>query len=390
MHKIMFSAGEASGDLHGAGLAAALRRIEPEIEMLGLGGPKMEQAGVKLSKNFQEYSVMGFWEVLKNIHRLFKLRNALVQVMEEEKPDLLVLIDYPDFNWRLAEKAKKLGIPVFSYIPPSAWAWRKGRAKTCTRLADEFVAIFPFEMQVYEAAGANISFVGNPLVDTVKASMSRAEARQYFGISEETHPVLLLPGSRQQEIELVLPVMLEAAKLLQAERPDTKFFLPVAPGISRNLLEHMALTAGVELHFTVDKTYDLMGLADFALATSGTVVMEAALMGLPCVVLYRMSLITYLIGRLFVKVENFSLPNILLSERVQPELLQAEVNPQRILSEARRLYAGEPASTEVRKKLAKACELLGPPDAVSRVAKLIWQAAQRSQEKTQQTIGGKK
>ncbi len=390
MHKIMFSAGEASGDLHGAGLAAALRRIEPEIEMLGLGGPKMEQAGVKLSKNFQEYSVMGFWEVLKNIHRLFKLRNALVQVMEEEKPDLLVLIDYPDFNWRLAEKAKKLGIPVFSYIPPSAWAWRKGRAKTCTRLADEFVAIFPFEMQVYEAAGANISFVGNPLVDTVKASMSRAEARQYFGISEETHPVLLLPGSRQQEIELVLPVMLESAKLLQAERPDTKFFLPVAPGISRNLLEHMALTAGVELHFTVDKTYDLMGLADFALATSGTVVMEAALMGLPCVVLYRMSLITYLIGRLFVKVENFSLPNILLSERVQPELLQAEVNPQRILSEARRLYAGEPASTEVRKKLAKACELLGPPDAVSRVAKLIWQAAQRSQEKTQQTIGGKK
>ena len=176
MYKIMFSAGETSGDMHGANLAKALKNICSDIEMFGFGGPQMEQAGVKLCKNMLDYSVMGFWEVLVNLRKMFKLKDALVAEMKKQKPDILVLIDYPDFNWRLAKEAKKMNIPVFSYIPPSAWAWRKGRAKEVAKIADKIVAIFPFELDVYKKAGADISFVGNPLMDNVKASMSREMA----------------------------------------------------------------------------------------------------------------------------------------------------------------------------------------------------------------------
>lgn len=226
--KIMMSAGEVSGDLHGERLARAVLEQAPDTELIGFGGARMERAGVKLFRNFADYNVMGVWEVIKNLRRILRLLDGLTAYMEEERPDLLVLIDYPDFNWRLAKRAKKLGIPVFSYIPPSAWAWRKGRAKKCAALADTFVAIFPHELPVYEAAGANISFLGNPLVDTVKAEIPEAEARAFFGIAPGDHAVLLMPGSRRQEITMLLPAMLEAAKLLAAKRPGTKFFLPVA------------------------------------------------------------------------------------------------------------------------------------------------------------------
>lgn len=178
--KIMMSAGEVSGDLHGARIAQAIHEQQPETALIGFGGNCMAESGVQLFRNFADYNVMGVWEVLKNLRRILKLLDDLTAYMEQERPDLLVLIDYPDFNWRLAKRAKKLGIPVFSYIPPSAWAWRKGRAKKCAALADEFVAIFPHELPVYEAAGARISFVGNPLVDTVKPELPEHEAREFL------------------------------------------------------------------------------------------------------------------------------------------------------------------------------------------------------------------
>ena len=257
MYKIMFSAGEASGDLHGERLAQALKRLAPDIRLTGFGGPKMAGAGVELCQDFRAYSVMGVWEVIKNLHRIFALRDKLLHFMQEERPDLLVLIDYPDFNWRLAKKARAMGIPVFSYIPPSAWAWRKGRARSCAAIADELVTIFPFDLEVYRQAGANVSFVGNPLVDIVKPSLTAEEAGACFGIAQDTLPVLLLPGSRKQEIEQLLPVMLASARQLRQEMPAAEFFLPVAPGINRSVLETMADDAGVKVHFTTDHTYDL-------------------------------------------------------------------------------------------------------------------------------------
>ena len=363
----MFSAGEASGDLHGARLAEGVRRLVPEAELFGFGGAQMETAGVRLVADCAVYSVMGVWEVVTNLSR---------DAIRREKPDLLVLIDYPDFNWRLAKRAKALGVRVFSYIPPSAWAWRKGRAKACAKLADEFVAIFPFELPVYQAAGANISFVGNPLVDTVKPSMTEAEALEFFSVRPDAYPVLLMPGSRAQEISLVFPAMLRGARRIKDEKPETVFYLPVAQGMDQARMERMAADAGVEIVFTHEHTYDLMGIARFALATSGTVVMEAALMGLPCIVLYRLSPVSYFIGRLLVHVKYFSLPNILLDEMAQPELLQDEANPERILSEARKFWAEPGHASAVRARLKDACALLGEPGSSERVARRIVDAAQ--------------
>lgn len=377
--KIMLSAGEVSGDIQGSRIAAAILRQAPETELFGLGGREMERSGVRLVRNFADYNVMGVWEVVKNLRRILKLLSDLAAIMEAERPDLLVLIDYPDFNWRLARKAKALGVPVFSYIPPSAWAWRKGRARDCAAIADEFCAIFPHELPPYEAAGARISFVGNPMVDSVQPELSEPKAREYFGLAEWERAILLLPGSRSQEIEHLLPDMLGAAGLLAEEQPGLRFFLPVAAQALEPRIRELIGAAGLTERITLthEHRYALMGLGTAAMATSGTVVMEAALLGLPCVVLYRMARFNYFLGRLLVHIESFSLPNIILGEPFQTELLQDDVEPEHIAAELRRLLPGNPHRGETLVKLKAACELLGPPGASARVADKILAAARR-------------
>ena len=370
--KIFFSAGEVSGDVHGASLAREIKKISPSTELVGFGGDLMASSGVKLVRNCKDYNVMGVVEVIKNLRRILKLLDDLTETIRVERPDLLVLIDYPDFNWRLAKRVKKFGVRILSYIPPSAWAWRKGRAKTCAAIADEFIAIFPFELPVYEAAGAKISFLGNPLVDTVKPTMSQAEARKFFGVTQAEHVILLMPGSRRQEIKLLLPPMLEAAKLL----PNAKIFLPVADGLDENLLRQKISAANVEITLVNSANrYDLMSIADAAAATSGTVVLEAALLNLPCVVLYKMASLNYLIGRLLVDIKFFSLPNILANEKILTELLQAEVTPENISAEVMKLYRGEKNRAQVVEKLKAACAKLGQSGSASRVAQKILEAA---------------
>ena len=335
----------------------------------------MEEAGVRLVRNYKDYNVMGVVEVVKNLRRILKLLDDLTEAIRFERPDLLVLIDYPDFNWRLARRAKKLGVKVLSYIPPSAWAWRKGRAKDCAKVADVFVAIFPFELPVYEEAGAKIFFMGNPLVDTVKATMSPVEARKFFGVGESEHVVLLMPGSRKQEIKLLLSPMLQAAKILSA-KGNVKFFLPVADGVDRNDLQRRIASAGVEIILTDSaRRYDLMSIADAAAATSGTVVLEAALMNLPCVVLYKMAPLNFFIGKLLVDIKFFSLPNILAGEGILTELLQAAVTPERISDEVIKLLRGQENRLHVVKGLQAACAKLGESGAAARVAKKILETA---------------
>ena len=373
--KIMMSAGEASGDLHGARLAKEMLEMEPDVELFGSGGAKMAEAGVRLVRDCRDYSIMGVWEVVLGLGRLLQLEKTLVKSMREEKPDLLLIIDYPDFNWRLAAKAKALGVPVFSYIPPSAWAWRKGRAKKCAAIAKEIVTIFHHEIGPYVTAGANVSFLGNPLVDTVRADMEPEAARAFFGLKDGERAALLLPGSRRQEISFLLPDMLKAVRLLKEKRPETRFFLPVAPGLERQEIERHIEKSGASVELTEEHVYDLMGVADFAIATSGTVVMEAALMDLPAVVCYRMGRLNYAIGRMLVKIDHFSLPNIILGEEAEPELLQDEVTPERIAEEAAKLYKGEPQRDSVMARLKVAVLQLGPPGASVRVAAHVLAAA---------------
>ena len=369
--KIMLSAGETSGDLHGAALARELRALDPSIALIGFGGAEMAAAGVTLRQNYTDYNVMGISAVLLNLRHIFALLDDLTHLMEEERPDVLVIIDYPDFNWRLAARAKERGIPVFSYIPPSAWAWRKGRAKSCAALADEIVAIFPHELPPYEAAGANISFVGNPLIDTVRAEMEPEEACRHFGIEENDVPILLMPGSRCEEIERLLPPMLGAAEILQTRDPARHFFLPVAGGVDEQRIEEHLAASPVEVTLTHDARYALMKAARAAIAASGTVVMEAAVMGLPAVVLYRMSALSYFVGRLLVDVPRFSLPNILLGETFETELLQGAVQPERIAAAMEPIIADGEARSYVTERLARAVEMLGEPHAARRVAEKI-------------------
>lgn len=369
--KIMLSAGETSGDLHGAALARELCALDPSIALIGFGGAEMAAAGVTLRQNYTDYNVMGISAVLLNLRRIFALLDDLTRLMEEERPDVLVIIDYPDFNWRLAARAKERGIPVFSYIPPSAWAWRKGRAKSCAALADEIVAIFPHELPPYEAAGANISFVGNPLIDTVRAEMEPEEACRHFGIEENDVPILLMPGSRREEIERLLPPMLGAAEILQTRDPARRFFLPVAGGVDEQRIEEHLAASPVEVTLTHDARYALMKAARAAIAASGTVVMEAAIMGLPAVVLYRMSALSYFVGRLLVDVPRFSLPNILLGETFETELLQGAVQPERIAAAMEPIIADGEARSYVTERLARAVEMLGEPHAARRVAEKI-------------------
>nr|WP_315410516.1 lipid-A-disaccharide synthase [uncultured Selenomonas sp.] len=373
--KIMMSAGEASGDLHGARLAKEMLEMEPDVELFGFGGAKMAEAGVRLVRDCRDYSIMGVWEVILGLGRLLQLEKTLVEAMREEKPDLLLIIDYPDFNWRLAAKAKALGVPVFSYIPPSAWAWRKGRAKKCAAIAKEIVTIFHHEIGPYVTAGANVSFLGNPLVDTVHADMAPEAARAFFGLKEGERAALLLPGSRRQEIALLLPDMLKAVQILKEKRPETRFFLPAAPGLERKEIERYIEKSGAPVELTEEHVYDLMGIADFAIATSGTVVMEAALMDLPAVVCYRMGRLNYAIGRMLVKIDHFSLPNIILGEEAEPELLQDEVTPERIAAEAAKLYKGEAQRDAAMARLKVAVLQLGPPGASVRVAAHVLAAA---------------
>ena len=362
--KIFFSAGETSGDVHGASLAREIKKISPTTELFGFGGNLMAESGVRLVRNFKDYNVMGVVEVIKNLRRILKLLDDLTEIIRAERPDLLVLIDYPDFNWRLAKRVKKFGIRILSYVPPSAWAWRKGRAKSCAAIADIFIAIFPFELPVYEAAGAKIFFLGNPLVDSVKPSMSKSEARKFFGVKESEQIILLMPGSRRQEIKLLLPPMLETVKLL----PNKKFFLPVADGV-----EQLIDTQGLDIKLVNSaRRYDLMQIADVAIATSGTVVLEAALLNLPCVVLYKMAPLNFFIGKLLVDIKFFSLPNILADEKILPELLQDEVTPEKISSEVSKILDNR---AEVVKNLQAACKKLGEHGAAARVAKKILETA---------------
>ena len=368
--RVMISAGEASGDIHAGAVAAALKQIDSSIEVFGMGGECLRAAGGEVVFDIKDHSVMGFVEVVKKLPDILRLKRDFVQLMRERKPDVFMTIDYPDFNMRVAKIAHEMGIPVLSFIPPSAWVWRKGRAKKVAGFADKVACIFPFEYEVYKEAGANAEFVGHPLVDIVKPSMTRAEAEVWAGKDSSKKLVLLMPGSRLMEIEKTLPTLLEAGKLLQKQRPEVQFVLPRAGTIPLELLESKIKASGLEVRITEGHNYDLFSIADLALATSGTVTLEAALCGLGSVIVYRAAALTFFIAKLFVKIPHIGLPNIVAGRQVMPELLQDDFTPARVAEEAMKLLE-EPRNAELHKDIAEVKERLGAPGAVQRVAELI-------------------
>ena len=378
--KIWITAGEASGDLHGAALAAELRRRCPALELTGMGGDAMQAAGVDVRWHIREHSVMGIWEIITHLPALFRLKAEMTAAMAAERPDALVVIDYPGFNQRLAKEAKKLGIPVLSFISPAAWAWRPGRAKKTAAIVDQVAAIFPFEYDIYREAGADTVFVGHPLLDVVKPSDKPVTVlRQELGIAETAPVLLLLPGSRKQEIVRQLEPMLEAAALLKAKRPELVVLLlqastittgELAPLIRQKLPETRLMQA------SGSAVYDLMRAADAAIATSGTVTLEAALCGLPTVIVYRTSPLTAWIGRRVLRIAHIGLPNIVADKRIFPELLQEQVTPENMAAAAA-VFLDKVRHEQVRADLQLVRERLGGPGAIGRVAGLALQLAQK-------------
>ena len=377
MTKVFISAGEASGDLHAAALTRAILQRDPTVQVFGMGGDALAAAGGEVVFNYKDYSVMGFVEVLQSLPRLFGLKKAFRRLMEERKPDVFVTVDYPDFNMRVAKEAKALGIPVFSYIPPSAWAWRRGRAKDVARLATKVACIYPFAAQVYQEAGANVEFVGNPLVDIVQPTLSPQEGEAFIG-KRPGHPVvLLLPGSRVKEITGVLPVMLQALPKIREKRPEVDFVLQKAPSIERELLQSILASSAVPVKVVEGRGYDVMAASDAALATSGTVTLEAVLCGLPSVICYAASPLSMWIAKRMVYVKYIGLPNILAGREILPELIQEKMTPDHMAASILHFLEPEAASA-VREEMRQAVAKLGQPGAVDRTAELSLETAKEN------------
>ena len=374
MTRILISAGEASGDIHAAAVTAAIKKIDSSAEVFGMGGDALRNAGGEVLFDIKDHGVMGFVEVLKKLPDLFKLRDDFEKVMDERKPDCLITVDYPGFNMKLAKLAHDKGIPVVSYIAPSAWAWHKSRAKKVAKIVDKVACIFPFEYDVYKEAGAPVEFVGHPLVDIVKPKMSQAEAMAFAGKEEGKKLILLMPGSRLMEIEKMLPTLLEAAKLIKKQLPEVNFVMPRAGTIPISLLEDKIKASGLEVKITEGNNYDLFSVADLALATSGTVTLEAALCGLGSVIVYKTNPVTYFIAKLVVNIPHIGLPNIVAAKSVLPELIQNDFTPAKVAQEALALLESE-RNAKMKEDLAYVKERLGKPGAVGRVAELVLKIA---------------
>jgi lipid-A-disaccharide synthase len=370
--EIMIVTGEASGDLHGAGLVRALREQEGNLHFFGMGGPELARAGVELLYDAARLSVVGVQEVFSHLGDIIAARRTLLRAMRERRPCLLVLIDFPDFNLMLAARARKLGIPVFYYISPQVWAWRSGRVKKIGRLAERIAVILPFEEEFYRQRGYPVDFVGHPLLDTVAASVPREEFRRTQQIAPGSTVVGLLPGSRRKEIVALLPDFLAAAERLAQYLPGQCVFLvPRAPTVSPQLLLDNGIAAyrdRLDIRVLADNRYDLMASCDAAVAASGTVTLELAILGVPTVAAYRLSPRSYRLGRLLVRIPWFSLVNLIAGREIIPELLQEEVTPMAIAERLGRMLRDGDERQQMLQGLAEVKNKLGSPGTAGRVA----------------------
>lgn len=368
---IMVVAGEASGDLHGAGLCAALRTLAPGARVFGMGGERMRAAGVEIVADVSRGAVVGGTEAVSSVPALYRVYRQLRRVLARERPGVLVLVDFPEFNLRLARAARKAGVPVVYFVPPQIWAWRGRRIKTIRRLVTLVLAVFPFEPAFYRDAGVPVEFVGHPVLDAIVAALTRAEARRALGVAADGLVIGLLPGSRRGEATHMLPLMRKAAARLSGDWPQARFVLAQAPTLG-DALVHGALADAPAIRVARDAAYTVMRAADLLLVTSGTATLEAALLGTPMIVCYRLSRVTELLATLLVRVPWISLVNLTLGRAVVPELCRRrDVTVERLVAEARRLLESPEARDAQRTAFAELRAQLGEPGVGRRAAQLI-------------------
>lgn len=364
-------AGEASGDMHCAHLAEKLKELCPSLTLFGMGGRLMAQAGVQLEYDISDMAVMGITEVVGKIPLILSRLKGLKSFIDQRKPDAIVLVDFPDFNMRLLPFAHSRHIPVIYYIPPKAWAWRRKRAYKLAKYTTVVASIFPFEVEVYKSAGANVHYIGHPLLDFAKPSLSKADAYEKFHLDASKPVIGLMPGSREKEIENLLPVILDSVRLIKAEIPDCQFILPVAHTISRNMLPEM-----VDPPVTVidgSDVYNMMSICDLIIMASGTATLEATYMLTPMIVIYKLSRISFTVMSKLVNpnIRSTTLPNIIADREIAPELLQSKATPDNISGIAIRMMKNPQELAYQKAELQKVREKLGEPGAVERAARLV-------------------
>jgi lipid-A-disaccharide synthase len=366
--RLLFVAGEASGDLHAGRLIAELKKLLPDLDAFGVGGGEMESAGCRLLHSLGEMQVMGFAEVLSAIPRLSRIGGELVELCRTQPPDAAVLVDYPDFNMRLAGKLSRLGVRVVYYISPQVWAWRPSRVRKMRGVVELMMVLFGFEAPLYEAEGVPVRWVGHPLVDSAASWPSRAEARAMLGLREGETALALLPGSRPQTLHSHMGIFAEAARLIASRLRLSGSSVRILAAESPSLPEGAVSRA---LGESVSGVSVVRGQAPLVITASGTATLEAALAGTPMVVCYRTSALSYLIARALVRVSHISLVNIVAGRRVVPELIQSQATPERIAAEAIGLLGDAGARTAMLEGLAEVRSRLGPPGASARAAAAV-------------------
>ena len=367
--RIMMITGEASGDLHGSGVVSELKRRKPDCDIFGIGGDKMQAAGMELIYHVRELSIMGFWEVVQHLPLLRSVERTLVALLIARKPDVLVLIDYPGFNLRFARAAHKRGIKILYYISPQVWAWNPGRVRKMKGVIDKMLVVFPFEIEVYRKEGIDVEFVGHPLLEVLNEPQGRPEFCKRYGFDERKSIVGLFPGSRRQEIERIFPAMIGAARMLNTEL-GAQIAVGVASVLERDFMKSF-LRDDFPVQLIHNATYDVMKNSDVALVTSGTATLETACFQTPMVVVYKTSWLTYIIGRLLVRIKNIGLVNIVAGKKIVPELLQSSVNPLRLGNEVAAMLANESLRGKIVNDLSAVKEKLGTRGASVRVAESV-------------------
>jgi len=370
--RVLIVAGEASGDLHGANLIKMVKQKEPEVEFYGVGGRRMEEAGASLWFNLEELSVVGLTEILTKTGAIVKALSQLKKSLAERTPNLIVLIDFPDFNLMLAKSAKKRAIPVLYYISPQVWAWRRKRVNKIANVVNKMAVILPFEVPIYQEKGMDVEFVGHPLLDVIeKEMMPREEVLLRFKLDPAKRLISLLPGSRRDELIRLLPEMLGAVELLEAKFSDLQFALLAASTLDSEEVQNLVAKSKLKVNIFSDHHYDLLSASELAVITSGTATLEAALLNTSMVVIYKVSLITYLIARMLIKVKHISLANLLAGKAVVPELIQTEANSKRIAEEAEKMLNSGETIGRMKLALNQIREKLGEPGASARVADIV-------------------
>ena len=366
----MISCGEPSGDLYAGALAVEIRRRQPDAAIFGLGGQRLMAGGGELLADYRGLSVTGLVEALRVLPRSVAALNRLVSAAKTEKPQALVAIDFPDFNFRLAAAVKRLGIPVVYYISPQLWAWRRNRMHDIKRIADRVLVIFPFEEQIYRDAGVPVQFVGHPLVDLARAQEPKDAFLRELALDRTRPIVALLPGSRPNEVSRLLPVMRDAARQIAARLPGVQFVIARAPSLEDRLFSSVRWN-GTDPVEVLARTDDVLAISDVVITASGTATVQAALHGRPMVVVYRLSPVTYKLGRRFLLVDDVAMVNLIAGRRIVPELIQDECTPDRIADETVQLLTDRTRSDRMRADLADVRSKLGTPGASGRAADAV-------------------